>query len=83
MDEAIALFEDSVAPAIHGWSGLQLGRLLINRAGNKIMAVSFWDRQADEASLQSSGPYQEQVAKFGALFAGPPEVEVYEEAVEI
>jgi heme-degrading monooxygenase HmoA len=83
MDEAIALFEDSVAPAIHGWSGLQLGRLLINRAGNKIMAVSFWDSQADEASLQSSGPYQEQVAKFGALFAGPPEVEVYEEAVEI
>ena len=83
MDEAIALFEDSVAPAIHGWSGLQLGRLLINRAGNKIMAVSFWDSQADEASLQSSGPYQEQVAKFGALFAGPPEVEVYQEAIEV
>ncbi len=83
MDEAIAIFKDSVAPAIHGWSGLQLGRLLIDRAGNKIMAVSFWDSQADEASLQSSGPYQEQVAKFGALFAGPPEVEVYEEAVEI
>ena len=83
MDEAIAIFEDSVAPDIHGWSGLQIGRLLVNRAGNKIMAVSFWDSQADEASLTSSGPYQEQVAKFGALFAGPPEVEVYEEAVEI
>ena len=83
MDEAIAIFKDSVAPAIHGWSGLQIGRLLIDRAGNKIMAVSFWDSQADEASLQSSGAYQEQVAKFAALFAGPPEVEVYEEAVEV
>ncbi len=83
MDEAIAIFKDSVAPAIHGWSGLQIGRLLVDRAGNKIMAVSFWASQADETGLQSSGPYQEQVAKFSALFAGPPEVEVYEEAVDV
>ncbi len=83
MDEGIAIFKDSVAPAIHGWSGLQIGRLLVDRVGNKIMAVSFWDSQEDEASLQSSGAYQEQVAKFAALFAGPPEVEVYEEAVEV
>ncbi len=83
MDEGIAIFKDSVAPAIHGWRGLQIGRLLVDRAGNKIMAISFWDSQADEASLTSSSSYQEQVAKFAALFAGPPEVEVYEEAVEI
>ncbi len=83
MDEAIAVFKDSVAPAIHGWSGLQIGRMLVDRAGNKIMAISFWDSQADEANLQSSVAYQEQVAKFAALFAGPPEVEVYEEAVEV
>jgi heme-degrading monooxygenase HmoA len=83
MDEAVAIFKDSVAPAIHGWRGLQIGRLLGDRAGNKIMAVSFWDSQADEASLTSSSSYQEAVAKFAALFAGPPEVEVFEEAVEI
>ena len=83
MDEAIAIFEDSVAPAIHGWSGLQIGRLLVDRAANKIMAVSFWDSQADEASLTSSASYQEQVAKFGALFGGPPEVDAYLEEVDI
>ena len=83
MDEAIAIFEDSVAPDIHGWSGLQIGRLLIERAANKIMAASFWDSQADEAGLTSSASYQEQVAKFAALFAGPPEVEVYQEAIEV
>ena len=82
MDEAIAIFKDSVAPAIHGWKGLQSGRMLVDRAGNKIMAVSFWDSAADEADLQSSDAYKEQVAKLAALFAGPPEVEVYEEAVE-
>lgn len=83
MDEAIAIFKGSVAPAIHGWSGLQSGRMLVDRAGNKIMAVSFWDSEADEASLQSSDAYKEQVAKLAALFAGPPEVEVYEESVEV
>ena len=83
MDEAVAIFKDSISPAIHGWRGLQFGRFLVDRAGNKIMAVSFWDSQADEASLQSSGSYQEQVAKFMALFAGPPEVEGYEEGVEV
>ena len=83
MDEAIAIFKGSVVPVIKGWSGFQSGRLLVDRAGNKILAVSFWDSEADEAGLQSSGPYQEQVAKLAALFAGPPEVDVYEEAVEI
>ena len=83
MDERIAIFKDFVAPAIHGWSGLQSGRLLIDRVRNKIMAISFWDSQADEAGLQSSGPYQEQVGKLAALFAGQPEVEVYEEAVDV
>jgi len=57
--------------------------LLVDRAGNKVSAVSFWDSAADEARLQSTSAYQEQVAKLGALFAGPPEVVVYEEAVEI
>ena len=83
MDEAIAIFKDSIAPATHGWSGLQIGRMLVDRAGNKIMAISFWDSQADEASLTSSSSYQEQVGKLAALFAGPPEVDVYEDAEDV
>lgn len=83
MDEAVAIFKDSVAPAIKGAKGLQSGRLLVDREGSKIMAVSFWDSEEDEASLQSSDAYKEQVAKLGALFAGPPEVDVFNEAVEI
>ena len=83
MDEAVAIFKDSVVPAVHGSKGLQSGRLLVDRAGSKVMAVSFWDSAADEVSLQSSGPYHEAVGKFAALFAGPPEVDVFDEAVEV
>ena len=83
MDEGIAIFKDSIAPAVQGRSGFQSARLLVDRAGNKIIGVSIWDSEADVAGLMSSGFYQEQVAKFAALFAGPPEREVYEVAVEV
>ena len=82
MDEGIALFRDSVLPAVRGQSGLQSVRLLVDREGNKIIGISFWDSEADVAGLMSSGFYQEQVAKFAAVFAGPPEREAYEVAVE-
>ncbi len=82
MDEAIAGFRDSVVPAVRGQSGFQSDRLLVDRQGNKIIGISFWDSEADVAAVMSSGFYQEQVAKFAAVFAGPPEREVYEVAVE-
>ena len=82
LDEAIAVFKDSVAPAAREREGFQMARLLVDRASNKIMGMSFWDSEADVVAMMSSGFYQEQVAKFGALFAGPPEREVYEVAAE-
>ena len=83
LDEGIAIFRDSVAPAVRARSGLQSARLLVDREGNKIIGISFWDNETDVAALLSSGFYQEQVAKFAALFAGPPEREMYEVAVEV
>ncbi len=83
MDNGIALFNDSVAPAVRERTGFQNAYLLVDRAKNKVIAVSLWDSEADVAALISSGFYQEQVAKFAALFAGPPEREVYEVAVAV
>ena len=82
MDEGIDVVRDSVLPAVRDRSGLQSVSLLVDREGNKIIGISFWDSEADVAGLMSSGFYQEQVAKFAALFAGPREREVYEVAVE-
>ena len=83
MDEGIAVFRDSVAPAVRERSGFKSARLLVDRTGNKIIGISIWESEADRDSLMSSGFYQEQVAKFAALFAGPPEREMYEVAVEV
>ncbi len=83
MEEGIAIFKNLVAPAVRERSGLQSARLLVDRKGNKIIGISFWDSETDVAALLASGFYQEQVAKFAALFAGPPDREVYEVAVEV
>ena len=83
MKDAIDLFGDSVAPAVRERTGFQHAHLLVDRDANKMTAISFWDSEADVAALMTSGFYQEQVAKFGAYFAGPPEREMYEVAVSV
>ncbi len=83
IDEGIAIFRDSVAPAARQQQGFKSAYLLLDRAGNKIIGLSFWESEADVANVMTSGFYQEQVGKFAAVFAGPPEREVYEVTVAV
>lgn len=82
IDEAIAIFRDSVVPAARQQKGFKNAYLLIDRTANKAIGFSLWESEADIAAMAESGFYQEQVAKFGAIFAGPPEREVYEVTVQ-
>ncbi len=77
-DEAIAIFTDSVLPAARQQKGFKNAYMLLDRATNRGIGLSLWETQADVEALATNGFYQEQVAKFGAIFAGPPEREVYE-----
>ena len=82
IDEAIAIFRDSVAPAVRQQKGFKNVYLLIDRETNKGAGFSLWETEADVEAVASSGFYQEQVAKLATVFAAPPEREVYEVAVE-
>ena len=82
VDEAIAIFRDSVTSAARQQKGFKNAYLLIDRETNKGIGFSLWETEADVAALTTSGFYQEQVGKFAAVFAGPPEREVYEVAVQ-
>lgn len=82
IDEAISIFRDSVAPAVREQNGFKSAYLLIDRETNKGIGLSLWETEADVAALATSGFYQEQTAKFAAVFAAPPEREVYEVAVQ-
>jgi len=48
----------------------------------KALAISVSETEADMMAVESSGYYQEQIAKFGGLFAGPPATKHYELSVE-
>ena len=83
IDEGIGIFRNSVAPAARQQQGFKNVYLLVDRAGNKIIGLSLWESEADLSKVFASGFYQEQVGKFAAVFAGPPEREVYEVALEV
>ena len=82
IDEAISIFRDSVAPAVREQNGFKSVYLLIDRETNKGIGLSLWETEADVAALATSGFYQEQTGKFATVFAGSPEREVYEVAVQ-
>ena len=82
-DEAIAIFKDSVMPAAQQQKGFRNAYMLVDRSANRGIGISLWETEADVAALATSGFYQEQVAKFAAIFAGPPEREVYEVGAQV
>ncbi len=81
MNEAIAIFLDSVVPAASQQQGNRGAILLTDPNTNKAIAVGLWDTEADAAAVITNGWYQEQVAKLTDVIAGPPVREVYEVSV--
>jgi heme-degrading monooxygenase HmoA len=77
-DEAIALLRDSVLPAAQKQQGFKGMLSLSDRSSGKGITITLWETEADMTASASSGYLQEQFAKFGEMFAGPPAVESYE-----
>jgi heme-degrading monooxygenase HmoA len=78
VDEAVRIYQESVIPAAKQQAGFQSTSLLVDRAANKGIALTYWASEADMKANEASGYYQEQVAKFGALLAAAPVREAYE-----
>ena len=82
IEEAIIIFESSVLPLVRQQKGFKKFFLLVDRIANQVIVTNLWENEADITGLLESGFYQEQVAKFAAIFDGGPERNVYEVAVE-
>ena len=80
LDEAIRIFNSSIRPAAREQNGFKDSYFLVDREANRILGFSFWETEADVSAIAASGFYQEQVGKLAAVFAGPPERDVYEVA---
>ena len=81
--EAIDLYNNSVVPAAKQQKGFAGAYLMTDAASGKGLSITVWESQADmEAGESAGGYYQEQLAKFGNLFAAPPVVDHYELSVD-
>lgn len=78
IDEAVRIFEQSAVPAAQQEPGFVSLMLFTNRENDTGLAVSTWESEAALEASESSGYFQEQLAKFGSVFAGPPVREKYE-----
>ncbi len=81
LDEAIGLYRESVVPAAKQQTGCRGVYLLTDRSTGKGLSITLWETEADMAAGESSGYYQQQLAKFKDVFGAPPAREAYEVSV--
>jgi heme-degrading monooxygenase HmoA len=80
--EAIDIYNNSLVPACKQQKGFQGAYLMTDAATGKALSITVWASENDMVEGERNGYYQEQIAKFGAVFAGPPAMEHYELSVE-
>lgn len=81
MDEWLAIIRESIVPSLKERDGFGGFVALIDREHGKSIGYGKWDSVADLAASETSGNYQQQIAKLGGVLAEPPVREVYEVTV--
>ena len=82
IDDAIAIYRDSVVPAAKQQKGFVSTCLLSDRKTGKIIAFVLWDTEADMMVNEASGYYHQQLDKFKDISVKPLTREHYEVTVE-
>jgi hypothetical protein len=77
IDEAVALFDQSVIPAAEQEQGF-LGALLLVRPDGHAMAVDLCDTREHMEANERNGFYQTQIVKFAGKLIGRPTRKCYD-----
>lgn len=81
LDDAIVRYRDSVVPAARQQKGYKGVYLLTDRNTGKGISITLWETETDMVAGESSGYFQQQLAKFKDVFGAPPAREDYEVSV--
>ncbi len=81
MDQWLAIIRESIVPALKEQDGFQGFVALIDREHDQSIGYSMWTSVAALAASETSGNYQQQIAKLGSVLAASPVREVYEVTV--
>jgi heme-degrading monooxygenase HmoA len=82
VDQTIKIMRDSILPAAKKQKGFKGLIYLTNRKTGKGMSIVLWNTEDDMKAGESSGFYQEQLAKEMPFLSGPPTMEHYEVSVK-
>ena len=82
VDEATRIYRDSVVPAAKQQKGFKGIYMLTDRNTGKGISIALWQTEADMKAGESSGYFQQQLAKFKDIFGAPPVREQYEVSVQ-
>jgi heme-degrading monooxygenase HmoA len=79
---AVAVFRESVLPALREQPGYQGAYVLLSPEG-KALVLTFWatEEDANEGLAGARSFYAEQVAKFATIYRSPPGRDAYEVVV--
>lgn len=72
IDEAAAVYRDSIIPAAKQQKGFGGAMLLTDPVTGKSISVTLWETEADQKASEASGYVSQQLAKIVPLLAGPP-----------
>jgi hypothetical protein len=82
IDDGIKVMRDSILPAAKKEKGFKSLLLIGNRSTGKGYSITLWNTEAEMKTGESSGYYQQQVAKMMPLMAGPPTMDQCEVLVQ-
>ena len=77
LQEARKVWDESIAPAAKSQKGFISCFLIVTEDANEGIAVTLWESKEDAVAGEESGYSQEQVNKFGAFLAAPPDRKHY------
>ena len=69
IEKAISVFESSIAPLFQQQKGFKGGYLVGNRSSGKAVSFTLWDSEANATALDSTGFYDQWVAKLKDLMS--------------
>lgn len=81
VDEWLAIIRESIVPALKEQEGFEGFVALIDREHDQSIGHSMWASAGALAASETSGNYQQQIAKLGSVLAAPPVRGVYQVTV--
>ena len=82
MDEAIAMYRDSVLPLLKEQKGFKGLYWLADRKTDKYTVITLWETEPDMAATETSGLLQDVISKFAPYVAEQTAIDRYEVALQ-